>query len=142
PSLASVILSCGLIAAAGSPAQRAALLPPLINGERFVAFAYGERQARYSPWNVETTAKRNGDGFALSGRKSVVLHGDSADTLLVSARTGGSSRDAAGIALFLVDRKAAGVAVRGAATIDGLHSAEVALANVRVGKDAVLGSID
>jgi pimeloyl-CoA dehydrogenase small subunit len=142
PYLASVVLAGGLIATAGNAAQRAALLPALINGEKRFAFAYGERQARYTPWDIETTAKRDGDGFVLSGRKSVVLHGDSADTLVVSTRTAGASRDAAGIALFLVDLKTAGVTVRGAATIDGLRSAEIALADVRVGKDALLGPID
>jgi alkylation response protein AidB-like acyl-CoA dehydrogenase len=67
----------------------------------------------------------------LDGAKNVVLHGDCADLLIVTARTGGSQRDPGGIGLFLVDARADGVARRGYPTQDGLRAAEVALAGVR-----------
>jgi alkylation response protein AidB-like acyl-CoA dehydrogenase len=75
----------------------------------------------------------------LDGAKGVVLHGDSADKLVVSARVSGKQRDRDGIGLFLVDAKANGVAIRGYQTVDGLRAAEVTLSNVKVGTDAVLG---
>jgi pimeloyl-CoA dehydrogenase small subunit len=139
PYLASVILAGGLVAAAGSAAQKQAILPPLAAGKLMLAFAHGERQARYALADVETRAERDGSGYVLSGEKGVVLHGDSADRLIVSARTGGSSRDTQGISLFLVDRQAAGVTVRGYPTVDGLRAAEIALERVHVGTDALLG---
>jgi len=139
PYLASVILGGGLVSACGSAAQKQAILPQLAAGKLTLAFAHGERQSRYALADVETRAERDGGGYVLSGEKGVVLHGDSADRLIVSARTGGSSRDKKGISLFLVDRKAKGIRVRGYPTVDGLRAAELALDQVRVGADALLG---
>jgi len=139
PYLASVILGGGLVSASGSAAQKQAILPQLAAGKLTLAFAHGERQSRYALADVETRAERDGGGYVLSGEKGVVLHGDSADRLIVSARTDGSSRDKQGISLFLVDRKAKGIRVRGYPTVDGLRAAELALDQVRVGADALLG---
>jgi alkylation response protein AidB-like acyl-CoA dehydrogenase len=61
---------------------------------------------------------------------------------VVSARTSGGSRDAGGITLFLVDKDADGVRVRGYPTADGLRAGEVHLENVKVGADAVVGEVD
>ena len=77
----------------------------------------------------------------LDGAKSVVLHGDSADTLIVSARTSGERDDADGITLFLVDAGANGVARRGYPMRDGTRAAEISLSGVEVGGDAVLGEV-
>ena len=71
-----------------------------------------------------------------------MLHGDTADVLIVSARTSGASRDKQGLSLFIVPRRAKGLTVRGSPTIDGLRSAEVALSDVLVGADALLGPLD
>jgi alkylation response protein AidB-like acyl-CoA dehydrogenase len=57
----------------------------------------------------------------------------------VSARVSGAQRDKNGIGLFLVDAKAPGVSRRGYPTMDGLRAAEISLANVKVGADAVIG---
>lgn len=142
PYLASVLLGGGLIQRAGSDRQCRDLLPALTEGRLLLAFAHGEPQARYTLSDVQTTAQRDGAGFILSGRKSVVVHGDSADKLIVSTRTSGAPRDIHGISLFIVDKGLAGLTVRGSPTIDGLRSAEISLNGVRVGADAVLGSLD
>jgi alkylation response protein AidB-like acyl-CoA dehydrogenase len=68
-----------------------------------------------------------------------VLHGDSADTFVVSARLSGERRNHAGLGLFLVDAKAEGVSRRGYPTLDGQRAAEVTFANARVEPDAVVG---
>lgn len=141
PYLASIVLCGGLLKTLAAPAQRT-LLSRLAAGELLMAFAHGERQARYTLHDVETTACRDGSGFVLSGQKSVVLHGDSAETIIVSARTSGQPRDRNGISLFLVNRGTTGLGVRGSATIDGLRSAEIALSNVKVVADALLGPLD
>ena len=140
PYLASVILGGGLVAAVGSAAQKQAILPPLAEGKLMVAFAHGEPQSRYALADVETTAARDGTGYVLNGKKAVVLHGDSANKLVVSARSGGSRRERKGLSLFLVDAKAKGVAIRGYPTVDGLRAAEIALDQVRVGADELLGA--
>ena len=140
PYLASVVLGGGLVTLAGSAAQKQAILPQVASGKRLLAFAHGERQSRYALADVETTARKDGSGWVLSGRKGVVLNGDSADQLIVSARSAGGSRERSGIGLFLVDAKAKGVSRRGYPTVDGMRAAEVTLETVRVGADAVLGS--
>lgn len=141
PYLSTVVLGGGLIAAAGTAAQRGATLPGIVAGERQVALAYLEPQSRHDCRDVTTRAQASDDGFVLNGRKCVVLHGATADVLVVSARTAGRQRDGGGVTLFLLDAKAQGVPVLGYRTIDGLRAADVELAEVRVGADAVLGSV-
>jgi alkylation response protein AidB-like acyl-CoA dehydrogenase len=68
-----------------------------------------------------------------------VLHGDSADRLVVSARTGGARGEAGGISLFLVDAGANGVARRGYALRDGTRAAEVSLSAVKVSAGDLVG---
>jgi alkylation response protein AidB-like acyl-CoA dehydrogenase len=75
----------------------------------------------------------------LDGDKRMVLHGGSADTLVVSARTSGGDTDADGITLFLVPRLAPGVSGKESRTIDNLRTADVLFTGVRVAADAVLG---
>jgi pimeloyl-CoA dehydrogenase small subunit len=141
PYLATVVLCGTALRLAGSAAQQAALVPEIAEGRRLLAFAHGERQARYDLSDVLTTATRKGSGWVIDGAKSLVLHGDSADTLLVSARTAGARDDADGITLFLVDGTAGGVARRSYALRDGTRAAEIALGGVEVGADRVLGQV-
>jgi pimeloyl-CoA dehydrogenase small subunit len=140
PYFATVILGGGLLRRAGNDALRAALVPQIIAGKLKLAFAHIERQSRYDIADVGTSVHKDGDCYVLDGAKSVVLHGDCADKLLVTARTSGGRRDRNGVGLFLVDADAAGVAHRGYPTQDGLRAAEVTLSNVRIGADAVLGT--
>jgi pimeloyl-CoA dehydrogenase small subunit len=142
PYLATVVLGGGIVNAAGTAAQKKAILPAIAEGKLMLAFAHGERQSRYALADVETRAAKDGKGYVLSGAKGVVLHGESADRLVVSARTGGGPRERKGITLFLVDAKAKGVERRGYPTIDGLRGAEIKLDKVSVGADAVLGTVD
>ena len=139
PYLASVVLAGSALRLAGSPAQRAAILPLVAAGERVLAFAHGERQARYDLADVLTSAKPTAGGWVLDGTKSVVAAGDSADTLIVSARTAGARDDPEGITLFLVDAAANGVARRGYRMRDGTGAADIVLSGVAVGREAVLG---
>ncbi len=142
PYLATVVLAGTALRLAGSEEQQAELLPAIAAGERRLAFAHYERQARYDMTDLLTTAKPHGDGFLLEGAKSVVLHGDSADTLIVSARTAGGRDDAAGISLFLVDAASPGIARRGYALRDGSRAAELSFSAVQVPREALLGEQD
>ena len=139
PYLASVVLGGGLVQALGARPQRQ-MLAEVAEGKLLLAFAHGEPRSRYTLSHVETRAKRDGAGWKLSGRKSVVLNGAQADRLIVSARSGGAAAEEAGIGLFIVERGAAGLAVRDVPTIDGLRAAEVVFNDVRVGADALLGA--
>ncbi len=140
PYLATVVLGGGFLRHGGSEAQRAAYLPGLIDGSRTMAFAQLEKNSRYDLADVSTTAKKSGDGWVIEGRKFVVLHGDSADTLVVTARTGGGQRDRKGIGVFLVPRDARGVSIKGYPTQDGLRAADITFEGVAVGADAAIGN--
>jgi pimeloyl-CoA dehydrogenase small subunit len=139
PYFATVILGGGLLRRAGSDALRAALVPQITAGKLKLAFAHVERQSRYDLADVATTARKDGAGYVLDGAKSVVLHGDCADKLLITARVSGGRRDRDGVGLFLVDADAAGLVRRGYPTQDGLRAAELTLSGVRVAVDAALG---
>jgi pimeloyl-CoA dehydrogenase small subunit len=140
PYLATVGLGGRLVARAGSAAQQERILPALVQGKHTLAFAHTEAGARYDLREVRLSARRGADGWVLDGDKRVVLHGASADTLVVSARTAGAATDAAGISLFLVPRTAPGVSVQDFRTIDNLRAADVGFRQVRVGADALLGA--
>jgi len=130
PFFTTVILGGRLVAEAGSADQIEAIIPSVIEGNTMLAFAYAERQSRFNLSDVETTAEKSGDGYTLNGHKAVVYHGATADKIIVSARTSGSSRDEDGISLFIVDKDASGLDVQGYRTVDGQRAAEVTLSNV------------
>ncbi|HZK89279.1 MAG TPA: acyl-CoA dehydrogenase family protein [Stellaceae bacterium] len=139
PYLAAVVLAGAALKLAGSAAQQEALVPRIADGGLRLAFAHGERQARYDLNDVMTTAKKTGAGWRLDGAKSVVVHGDSADRLIVSARVSGDRHDRDGIGLFLVDPTANGVARRGYRMRDGAGAADIALSAVDIAAGDVLG---
>ena len=139
PYVPSVLLGGGLVAAAGSAAQRARWLGPLIAGEAQTAFAHGEPGGRYTLSHVATRAEAANGGFALTGRKAVVHNAEAADLIVVSARSRGGTTDEDGLSLFAVPRGADGLTLRPYRTIDGLRAAEIALDGVAIGADALLG---
>jgi pimeloyl-CoA dehydrogenase small subunit len=142
PFFASVILGGNLIRLGADAAMRQDLIPGIADGSQRLAFAHTERQARYDLHDVGTRARKTANGYTLEGDKSVVLHGDSATKLIVSARTSGKRADRDGITLFLVDPATAGVSRRGVATQDGQRAAAVSLASVELPASAVLGEAD
>ena len=109
PFISTILTGASLIEALGDDEQKAATLPSVIQGEKLIAFAYVEPQARFTISDIITTATADGDGYRISGHKAVAFGGDSANHLIVSARTSGDQRDKNGISLFLVDAEAAGV---------------------------------
>jgi len=141
PYLASIIMGGTALRHGGSSAQKSDILPGVADGSVKLAVAHGERQARHDLTDVLTTAKKDGGDWVLEGAKSVVLHGDCADKLVVSARTSGDRSDANGVTLFLVDAGQEGVARRGYRLHDSTHAAEISLSSVRVPGSAVLGEV-
>ncbi|NPV20128.1 pimeloyl-CoA dehydrogenase small subunit [Bradyrhizobium aeschynomenes] len=139
PYLATVVLSGGFLRHGGSAAQKAAHLPGIIDGSKTFAFAQLEKQSRYDLFDVATSAKKKGDGYVIDGEKFVVLNGENADTLIVTARTAGGQRDRSGIGVFIVPADAKGVTRKGYPTQDGLHAADITFTGVEVGSDAAIG---
>ena len=139
PFLASIVLGGGAVHRAGNAAQKAELLPDVIAGTRQLALAYVEAQAPHATDDVVTTARRDGDAFILNGKKSLVLNGATAHTIVVSARTAGAQTEAHGISLFLLDPLLDGVKRDSYPTVDGLRATELTLTNVRVDAGRLLG---
>lgn len=141
PFLQTVVVGGGFLkrAAAG---QKAEHLAPMIAGERVFAFAYAEPKGRYNLADLETTAKKDGAGWTISGHKAVVVGAPWASHLIVTARTAGGRRDTRGIGVFIVARDARGVTTRDYPTVDGRRASEVHFDNVAVGADAVIGDAE
>ena len=138
PLLGAVMVGEAL-SAAGNDAQKERL-GEIINGVTVAAFAHDEADTHYERTRVATRAERSGDGWVLNGAKAAVPQGEQADLFLVSARTSGNVDDEAGISLFLVPAKTAGLTVRGCPAIDGGRVAELAFDGVKLGADALLGT--
>ena len=137
PLLDNIALAGRLVAKLGSAAQRAALLPGLVDGSLRLAFASLEPGRRYelAPQTMiaQAQAQAEGTGWMLDGEKCVVIGAAAAHKLIVSART------AAGASLFIVDPTTAGVTLNPSRTVDGLRAADVRLAGVMLSADALLG---
>ena len=139
PYFATVVLGGGFLRFGGSSAQRASLIPRICDGSLLLAFAQAEKQSRNELADVSTSARPVGDEWVLNGRKLHVLHGDCADKVIVTARVDGNRRARAGLGVFVVDARAAGVSRRRYVMQDRLRAAEIAFENVRVGADSVIG---
>lgn len=142
PYLSTVVLGAGLVRAAATGTRRKNILTGVAAGTLKLALAHGEARARYSLQHVETSALRDGGDFVLSGAKAVVLGGDVADLLIVSARSNGGVTDPSGISLFLVDPKMPGVHIRAYRNMDDRGAAEITFDKVRVPEKALLGALD
>ena len=136
---------CGVLPAAivhrcGAEPQKEALLTGIGNGERLLAVAHSEPEARGCVSHVSAAAKRQADGrYVLHGRKSLVVGAPVADWILVVARSAGDVRDEDGICVFLLDPKSSGVRLEACRLFDGTPAADLVLEDVTVPSSALLG---
>jgi alkylation response protein AidB-like acyl-CoA dehydrogenase len=127
--------------AGGSDDVRARYLPGVIAGTSVLAIAVDEG-AKHRPERIACKAERAGNGFRLSGKKDFVVHGASADMLIVAARTSGSDDDDAGVTLFAVPKDAAGISHNSVRLVDSAMASHVTFDNVELDGDAVIGEVD
>ena len=130
--LAQTLIASAVLSGYAPEAVKNAWLPKIASGESLVVLAYQERAARYHFEKCEAKAAMTQDAWALTATKSVVPCGDQADAFIVPALADGQ------MALFLVERSAAGVTTHGYSTQDGARAAEVTLDNA----PAVLITLD
>jgi alkylation response protein AidB-like acyl-CoA dehydrogenase len=135
PLLATALTGVAAINAAGSESQRDDMLPAIASGELLLALACDE-SARHNPDRIETRAEITDSGFRLNGRKSAVVDGHVADTIIVSADTGN------GTSLFLVPANTSGVDVERYAVLDIAAAANIRFENVELPADSLLGELD
>ncbi len=128
PYLGTAVIGGGFLQHAGGELAEE-LVPGIIGGEVTGAFAYAEPKGRYDLFDLETTARRDGQGWRVDGRKAVVVGAPWATHLFVTARTGGSRRERSGVAVFVVEAGAEGVATRDYPTVDGRRASEIAFEN-------------
>lgn len=126
PWAAAVVLAGGIVERLGMPAQRRAILGPLIAGEGRPAFAHGAIAIGAS--------QGRGQGWWLVGRCALVPGGGGASTFLVPADLGSGRRG-----VLAVPADAPGVTVTPVRTIDGGVAADVRFDAVDLGRHALLG---
>src|SRR5262245_14907045 len=98
-----------IIAKHGTHEQRRHYLPGIADGTRKVAFAITEPEAGSNFHRLATTARRDGDGWVLSGRKCFISGVDQSSHVLVVARTADVATGKLSPALFLVPTDATGL---------------------------------
>ena len=139
PFVPTVVCAGGFFKHAGTAAQKEEHIGAIVSGERVYAFAYAEPRGRYDLADLQTTAKKDGDGYVLNGHKAVVIGAPWASHLIVTARTSGGQRDKDGISVFVLDKSTDGVVTRDYETVDGRRASEVYFENVRVPANALIG---
>lgn len=140
PFLTSSVLAATALQA-GSNDLRGRWLPGLIAGDSVFAVAIDEG-AKHRPERIRTRAEKSGNGFRLTGQKDFVVHGGSADMLVVAARTSGSDTDADGITLFAVPKDANGMTHVGVRLVDSSMATHTNFDGVELDGDAVIGEVD
>lgn len=135
------ILAAETINQAGTEAQRAELLPPLLAGQSMIALAHAEQDAAGDVGYVATKATPHAGGWRVNGTKNAVLAGPLSESFLITARTSGTADDPAGITLFLVPSVHPGITQRPFRTTDGLRGCDLSLQDVAVSESHVIGQV-
>ena len=126
----------------GTDEQKARWLESMAAGDVVASFALTEPGAGSNPAGLRTKAVPDGDGWVISGQKRWITNAPVADLFVVFARTRPSDADGAGIAVFLVPAKTAGVEVGvkdAKMGQEGAWTSDVYFSDVRVGPDALIG---
>ena len=142
PFLANVVLGGGSIKRGASKEIKDSIIPSLIDGSLQITLAYAEEQSRFDIEDVATAAREENGGFIINGKKSMVLNAESADKIVVVARTSGSQVDEEGISLFVVDADAEGIEKENFPTVDGLRASEIIFKDVKVESTFLIGEKD
>jgi alkylation response protein AidB-like acyl-CoA dehydrogenase len=140
PFLSSAVIATATLRAFVDDQAAAELLTRMAAGDAIAALAHFEPGSRFESQWVTTRARKAGDGYTLDGHKAVVMHAGAADTLLISARTFGETKDSNGVSLFRVPRDAKGLKLDAYPTIDGQRAADVYLQGVEVPASSRLGA--
>jgi alkylation response protein AidB-like acyl-CoA dehydrogenase len=112
PYFATVALAANALLTSGDDSAKKELLPGLASGETIGTLAITEDSGRWDLDGIQLKATKGGDGYTLDGHKMFVIDGNTANLIIVAARTD------AGISLFAVDGAAAGLTRTSLQTMD------------------------
>jgi len=140
PLLSTAVIGASAILLGGSEAQKQEYLPRIAAGELTLALAL-EESNHHAPTEIALTAKQHGETCVLSGAKTFVADGHSADMLIVVARSAGHKDDRDGISLFLVDAASTGISRRRTIMADSRNAANISFDQVSVPAENLLGTL-
>ncbi|MEL7453392.1 MAG: acyl-CoA dehydrogenase family protein, partial [Pseudomonadota bacterium] len=86
----------------GSEEQKERLLPKLVSGDLVCAIAMTEPGTGSDLQNIKTTAKKDGNGYVINGSKTFITNGQTANLVLVCAKTD-PTKGAKGISILMVE---------------------------------------
>ncbi|QIK75031.1 acyl-CoA dehydrogenase family protein [Nocardioides piscis] len=136
---------CGtVIARYGTDEQKQRWLPGIADGTSTMAFAITEPDAGTNSHNITTTARRDGDGWLLTGRKVYISGVDEADNVLVVARAEDARTGKLKPCLFVVPTDSAGFEAHAIAMeiVSPEKQFQVFMDDVRLPADALVGDED
>jgi len=141
PLLATAVLGVSTIKLLGSGEQKNMYLPKIVSGEITAALAIDEG-SHHSPFNIETSAKLEGDNWVLNGQKVFVIDGASADIILIVARTSGKAGESNGLSVFVADKNSAGLEISRISTADCRNYANITMNDLSLNQNTLLGEVD
>jgi alkylation response protein AidB-like acyl-CoA dehydrogenase len=136
---------CGtVIGRFGTAEQKERWLPGLADGSRTMGFAITEPDAGSNSHEISTVARRDGDGWVLTGRKVWISGVDQADALLVVGKLADSGKGTLRPALFVVPTDAPGLTWHPIPMelVSPERQFQVFLDDVRLPADALVGHPD
>jgi len=134
------VMSCWPLATFGTRAQRERWLPEMLGGALLGGYCLSEADAGSDPTAMRARARREGDGYRVTGAKAWVTHGGEADFYTVFART--SEERTRGISCLLVPGDARGLTPAKPERkmgLTGSTTATLAFDGVAVDRDRLIG---
>ncbi|MBF6170137.1 acyl-CoA dehydrogenase family protein [Nocardia blacklockiae] len=127
----------------GTPEQQRKHLPPIARGEVIWCQGFSEPDSGSDLASLRTAARRDGDGWRISGQKIWTSYATMAQWCFLLARTSSAGRKQQGLTVFLVPMSDPGIEVRPIRSMLGPHHLnEVFLDGVRATEADVLGRVD
>ncbi len=142
-SMASVQSSLVMhpIYAYGSEEQKRKYLPGLASGELIGCFGLTEPDAGSDPAGMKTYAKKDGDGYVISGSKTWISNSPFADVFVVWAK---SEEHGGGIRGFILEKGMKGLSapkIEGKISLRASTTGMIVMDEVKVGADALLPDV-
>jgi butyryl-CoA dehydrogenase len=134
-------LYCDPILHFGTEEQKRRFLTPVASGKAVGCFCLSEPNAGSDAANQETTARREGDAYVLTGTKNFITNGNEAEYAIVFATINKELKHK-GICAFVVERGTSGFTVAHLEKklgIRGSSCAQITLENCRVPAANLLG---